>query len=279
LLSVPTAIEINGVEFDSNDRSLATIRSSDLILVDTDRMREVFVDRNKDLENRVHVHETFVTDPEKFRPLDRDDCCHLLGLSPDCIRIVHTSSFQSWHDFQTIVDAVLQLEGKSEKDIEVVFVGNGPLKANLEKTLTQRLGGIRFRFPGSVEHEKIALYLGASDIALDLFTRSRLENGKNMGAYKLYEYAVCNKPIVTAVSEDFVPPDWARDNFALIPPEDPQALAAAIGRIIHNPLEWAKKAATAGDYVRANLNWDRATRTTLVHLERLIAENGTALAK
>jgi glycosyltransferase involved in cell wall biosynthesis len=64
-------------------------------------------------------------------------------------------------------------------------------------------------------------------------------------------------------------PDMARDGAALlVPPEDPAALAHAIGEIVHSPELASRMSREAAEAVRTSLAWPRVAELTLDAYER-----------
>jgi len=267
---VSVVLEVNGSNLLENPNTQRSLKVCDRILVDNstlaDDLRESFPEHG----DKIRIHLTFVTDADHFRPIDRVTACETLGLDPGVLRLLHVSSFQPWHDFDTMITAVQELEKRFQIPIELRLIGDGPLRKPLLKRIVSEGLDKLITIPGRVKHFELPGHIAMCSAAIDLFTSDRLEGGKNLGAYKIYEYMACQRPVITAVSSNYSPPDWARDNLALIPPEDSEALIAAIETITDYPSIWEEKATHARNHVRTHNTWRAATETTLVHLEELM---------
>jgi len=62
-------------------------------------------------------------DREKFRPLDRADVCHRLGIDPNRRRVLYVGNLLPVKGPTVLAWAADQMQ-----DVEVVFVGSGPEK-------------------------------------------------------------------------------------------------------------------------------------------------------
>jgi glycosyltransferase involved in cell wall biosynthesis len=277
--NVSVIVEINGNEIFENPATRRSFHVCDLILVDNIQLAKDIITTFPEHGSKVRTHLTFVTNAEHFRPMEQAVACNLLRLDRSVLRLLHVSSFQHWHDFNTMIQAVRLLEKRFQGKIELQLLGDGPAWDRLQACiLTEKLDGI-VKMPGRVSHGELPNHIAASDITIDLLTSKLLEQGRNMSAVKIYEYMACSRAVITAVSQNYSAPEWARDNLALIPPEDPNALAAAIEDIAGAPMVWAEKAQKACQHVRQHHTWHAATETTLAHLQTLVEQRETQLEK
>ena len=124
-------------------------------------------------------------------------------------------------------------------DATLLVVGDGEERARLE-----RLAGDRVRFLGAQPREQVLRVLRAADVAV---LSSRWENFPHV----LVEALAVGTPVVaTAVGGV---PEIVEDgvNGLLVPAEDPEALAAALRRVLEEPgLRDRLAAATAGSVER-----------------------------
>ncbi|MEP3145192.1 glycosyltransferase family 4 protein [Qipengyuania citrea] len=259
--------EINGLEGINSHATRQTMRICDLALVDSDGMRNEFSSTFPEFDEKIKRHLTFVTDPKCFYPIRKLDATKDLGLSEDTIKVIHVSSFQPWHDFDTMVSA---FEGLCDitGPIQFFFIGDGPERANVIRR-AREAGLVGAEFPGRIRNSDLHKYINCADVCVDIFSSDRLL-GKNLGAYKIYEYMACARPVITAVSDNFSPPDWARDFLYLIKPSSPAELRSALLNVLANSEDWNFKAKEAMLYVQKNQTWSKATDTTLHHLYELM---------
>jgi len=269
---IPVAYELNGTEILNHSLFPMMISSCDLVFTDSQTMTERFVDALPGQRHKVREHDTFVTDTHSFFSRDKDECCAELGIDGKKFRIIHVSSFQDWHDFETIISAFEQVSVSAKVAVELVLVGHGPQFGSIRERASQSPAGSTIRMVGRVAHQELNTWIGASDLALDVLSEQKLRSGKNLGAYKLYEYAACCRPTITAISSEFVPPLWAAKAFGLVPPGNVGRLAREINSVLERPDYWSGRAAYAYDYVRSYKTWKSATATTLRHLSTYLED-------
>jgi glycosyltransferase involved in cell wall biosynthesis len=141
--------------------------------------------------------------------------------------------------------------------LHLAVVGDGPVRAELER-LAERLGVVhRVHFLGHCDHTTVATALAAADVAiapypaLDTFSFSPL---------KLYEYLAAGVPVVaSAIGQIPYVLDHGRWG-TLVPAGEADALAAALRRVIGDP-EARVRAAAGREHALAHHGWsDRARR-------------------
>lgn len=140
-------------------------------------------------------------------------------------------------------------------DAVFVVVGDGPSQADLEALAASVGVADRVLFVGRQEHEAVMRYIRAADV----FVLSSRTEGLS---HVLLETLLVGTPAVaTRVGGN---PEVLTDavNGLLIPPEDPDALAAAIRRLIDDPA-LAARLAEAGLSRSADFSWDATVRQTL----------------
>jgi len=139
----------------------------------------------------------------------------------------------------------------------LVFVGDGPLRAELQAQ-AQALGlAEQVHFAGAVPNETLAAWYSAADI---LVLASRSEGWANV----LLESMACGTPVVaTAVggTGEVVTADGVG---RLVPPSNPVALAEGVESLLADPPDRAKVRAHAEGF-----GWDESTAAQL-HLFRSV---------
>jgi glycosyltransferase involved in cell wall biosynthesis len=271
-INKPLVLELNGLEFLDDPKFERRARLCDRLLVDDPIMARHCLEALPSLAHKIGEHSIFAINPALFAPQGKEECCRKLSVSPDPFRMIHVSGFYPWHDFDTILAALERVVARTSQNLELLLIGDGPRRSSIAAAVKSRGLESFVKLPGKIPHKLIATHIGSSDLAIDLFSARRLDEGKNLAAMKLYEYAACCRPVITAVSSDFVPPEWAGKSFGLIPPEDPESLAGSILSVIQEPEKWRLRAHLAAEYVREHKNWHAAARNTLVHLEEILKE-------
>src|SRR5690606_5498993 len=97
----------------------------------------------------------------KFSPDSRDAFRSELGWSDDKKYLVSVGRLAKEKSFDLLIEAFAQLE---RPEAELVIIGSGDEKSNLEK-LAQTLGlSERVTFTGLIEFDEVPKYLAASDL-------------------------------------------------------------------------------------------------------------------
>jgi glycosyltransferase involved in cell wall biosynthesis len=211
---------------------LRALRASRAVFCRSDALREKL--RAEGIEARTVYNGI---DREKFRPLDRVECCRKLGLDPDRKRVL-------------FVGNLLPVKGpgvlaRAQVDAEVIFVGSGP-----EKIVAGRCVGAR-------PHDEIPVWMNASDV---LCLPSLNEGMPNVAL----EAMACGVPVVASRVGGV--PEILHEgvNGFMVPPADPVALAEALRRALAT--KWDR------DAIRASVgrfDWDVNARTVLETLRKI----------
>ena len=173
-------------------------------------------------------------DRQKFRPLNRTECCRKLGLDPDRKRVLYVGN-------------LLPVKGptilaRANVGAELVFVGTGPEPV---KTV------------GARPHEEIPVWMNASDV---LCLPSLHEGLPNVAL----EAMACGLPVVASRVGGV--PEIVREgeNGLLVPASDVSALAAALQTALATA--WDREAIRR---TVERFDWGLNARTVLDVLERV----------
>ena len=108
--------------------------------------------------------------------------------------------------------------------VDVVVLGDGPMRETWMTLAAEQQGRARFVFPGEVGDDQIRAYLVASRmLVLPSVTRAEA-----FGFVQL-EAMACGVPVISTAVETGVP--WVNQTGIVVPPQDEHALREAIGRL------------------------------------------------
>lgn len=161
-----------------------------------------------------------------FRPLDKMDCRRRLGLELGQRLVCFEGSLYPWHDVTTLLAAMHHIRAENVS-IDLIIVGDGPLRSSLESQAHQLdLAGV-VKFVGEVPYEDVPYYIGASDLGVAPLTRDRNER-IGVSPMKVYEYVACGRPVVVTRLPGIA--EWVeRERIGrLVEPNDPEDLARRI---------------------------------------------------
>lgn len=261
-------LELDGTEPLRSAHFATLLDAVDLVLVQEGQeasLRRAFAESFPAAAPKLAGHAHPATDPDHFRPLDRFACRARLGLPPERRILLHASSFQTHHDLGTATAALRLLADRTAQPM-LILAGDGPGRRPVRRAAGDLVRSGRLLLPGFVPYDRLPLYLGAADLCLDLCTAAKLREG-NLNGFKLLEYLACARPVVQSVDPGLPLEDWAARVLALVPAEDPAAVAAAVQRVLADPEGWAERAAAGRRWVRRRRTWARAASSTVERIE------------
>jgi rhamnosyl/mannosyltransferase len=123
--------------------------------------------------------------------------------------------------FEYLVDAMRTVDGR------LLVLGDGPLRASLERRAAERGVTDRVAFLGEIQNKEIVPYYHAADV----FALASVARSEAFGIVQL-EAMACGLPVVNTSLDSGVPFVSRHGLTGLtVAPEDPDALAAAINRL------------------------------------------------
>ncbi len=190
-------------------------------------------------------------DRERFHPRDRDEARRALGLG-DLGRIVlYVGHLADHKGAQDLFDASERL-AQTHPDATVVFVGDGPLLATLQRSS-------RVRAVGRVPHERIATYLAACDV---LSLPSWDEGMPNV----VREAHACGRPVVATRVGGIPEAVYHEALGRLVPPSNPPALAEALAAQLDAAPISAERIVALAEVP----SWEESAASLMASLERAI---------
>jgi glycosyltransferase involved in cell wall biosynthesis len=162
--------------------------------------------------------------------------------------------------FEYLVRAMVHIDGK------LILVGDGPLRACLERTACE--SGVRQRviFAGEIDNRKLAPYYHAADV----FVLPSVERSEAFGIVQL-EAMACGKPIVNTRLASGVPYVSVDGVTGLtVPPRAPVALAQAVTRLLDDSELRAQFGSAGIRRVRTEFTAERMAMRTLALYNEIV---------
>lgn len=148
------------------------------------------------LEKMVVVHNGANT--ELFKPMDKDLCRRELNLNKDGKYLLFVGNLVPWQGVDDVIKAIPSIL-ETIPETELLIVGDGPQRNELEK-LARTLGlSEAISFTGFVSYDSVPTYMGASEIC---FAPKKVL-GSGYSPLKLYEYMACGRPVIASRVEGF----------------------------------------------------------------------------
>lgn len=135
-------------------------------------------------------------------------------------------------------------------DAQVVIIGDGPLRGQLERVARDLGIADRVTLLGAQQRDRLKQYVHAARV----FAFPSVTSAEAFGIVQI-EAMAAGRPVVNTALTTAVPNVARHEREGLtVPPDDPQALAAAIGRLLDDP-ELARRLGAAGQ-ARARAEFD-----------------------
>jgi len=186
-------------------------------------LRQQLIDENRFPPERITSVPTGI-DSRRFAPGDRAAARAATGLPADATLIGIVATLRSWKGHRFLIEAFARLE---DPRVRLVVVGGGPQREALEALVAGMGLADRVRLAG--DQADVLPWLQA----LDVFA---LPSYANEGVPQaLVQAMLCGLPCVT--TDVGAIPEAARDGETalVVPPQDVDALAAALARLIADP--------------------------------------------
>jgi len=264
LTKIPLVLEVNSPmalenrEFNRNVLSLPffpewterlNLRLATRVYTVSEALKQYFVqqgiaaDKISVVPNGVNVHE--------FGPAVSGDNVRARYHFSDEIVIGFVGSFHYWHGVEYFNDYVHELRKRCEK-VRFLFVGNGPLREELEVKFARNGLASNVAFAGYVDHADMPRYLAAMDIVVAPYPPMAFFY---FSPLKLFEYMAAGKAVVASrvgqieeLVEDGV------DGF-LFEPGDSRAFVEKSIELIESPNLRQQMGKQARDKMCKNYSW------------------------
>lgn len=162
-------------------------REANGLIVVSNYLKDHLIDMGVD-EKKVIVL-TNAADPVKFNPaIEGCEVRAKYGLGDSKV-IGFIGGFYPWHGLDMLIDSFLTIK-KENIRAHLMLIGDGPIKDKLTNKVKKLNIDNDVLFLGRVEHDKLAEYIAAFDIAV-------MPDSNNYGSpMKIYEYMAMGKPVI-----------------------------------------------------------------------------------
>lgn len=154
-----------------------------------------------------------------------------LKLEPAQRLVVYTGHLYAWKGVDVLAEAL----GSLGAAVQGLFVGGTPNELQRLRALLAANGWTNQTLVGPVPPQQVPLYQAAADV-LALPNSGKAEISRSYTSpLKLFEYLAAGQPIVASDLPSLREVLQDGETALLVPPDDPQALAQAIGRLLADP--------------------------------------------
>lgn len=200
-----------------------------------------------------------------FSPADRTEAVQSLDLDPDFRYICFVGNLAPWQGLGYLIEAMATVIRRCPL-ARLLIVGAGKEEAALlQKVQDFGLNSVCI-FIGSVPYAKVPAFISAATVCVAPFERRRNEK-TGLSPLKIYEYMSCGRPIVSSAMSGVIELINESEGGVLIPPEDVDALAAALVERLSDLPGSEVLGQNGRHYVTAGHCWSHVADRILVVLE------------
>ena len=219
-------------------------RGAAKIVTTGEALKRQLVEANRFRAERIESVPTGI-DAGRFRPGERAAARTKLGLPADATLVGIVATLRSWKGHDFLLRAMTSLP----QDIQLVIVGDGPMRTVIEEAIDRLELRPRVRMAG--DQQDVLPWLQA----LDLFA---LPSYANEGVPQaLVQAMLCGLPCVTTPVGSIA--ELARHEVTalVVPSRDTQALGAALARLAGDPVLRNELGVAARRYCVENFSYER----------------------
>lgn len=216
-------------------------------------------------EERVHVVPNAV-DPELFHPAPRaPQVRERLGIGDGPV-LGFVGGLRQWHGVECLPE-LLQSLVDDFPGVQLVLVGDGPLRAPLQTRLAELGLHERAVFTGALAHREIPAVIREFDVALAPYPR--LPHDFYFSPLKLFEYMACGAAVVAADAGQISELVQHGSNGLLYRAGELDGLVDCCQRLLFDPALQERLGAAAAYAVAAQYTWDQNARRVTEIIEGL----------
>lgn len=186
------------------------------------------------------------------------------GFTDDTPVIVFVGSFQPYHRAPWLLEVFSHLVSQTDVPVKLLMVGDGRERSLAESSAELYSLEDKVVFTGRVPYEAVPAYTAAGDIAVMPATNTY---GNPM---KVYEYMALGKAVVAPDQETITEIATHEQDILTFPPEDKDALAATLKRLLDDPALRARLGQNAARAIAEDHTWTKRGAVLLTEIERVL---------
>ncbi len=266
LSRLPVVMELNGVlrdellfqgrEVESSMQARAKKRLRGIMLRRLDAFVAVSNAAKEDLVQTYGVSEARIrvigngVNLERFRPLRKGESSAATGLEDHRPRAVFIGNLVAWRDLKGMIDA-FSLVLRHIPEAQLVVVGEGPERSQVEEWARSSLPRGSFLFPGEIPYDRVPHWIGAADVGM-LPEHVRTVD---ISPIKLFEYLASARPVVAF---DVAGLAFLRslDLGRLVPPGDIPSFGQALAELLSDSDLRSQMGMRGREYVERERSWE-----------------------
>ena len=238
-------------------------RHADSVVAPSEGLKRVLLQRELPAD-RVAVLPIWI-DTDEVTPLPRLNPWRAeQGIGTETLVVLYAGTIGLVSGAQYVVDVARRLQ---DRDVLFLFVGEGAARDEIAQRASE-LGLANIRLLSFQPRERLAEVQAAADISLVTLLPG---HGKTSLPSKVLGYMAAARPVVAGVEEDSDTAVWIRAGECglVVPPQDVEALAEGICRLVDNPVLRDRMGSNGRQYVVEHFSKAAALARYLAFFERM----------
>lgn len=228
-----------------------TLSRADAVLTVSESLRQHTLALGLE-SSRIHVLPNGVN-TALFRPEPRDPESRSRWNLGSGLILGFVGGLRPWHGVDILPALLEQLIGRYPS-LRLVFVGEGPLRSQLEMELREKGLHRHAVFTGALAHTEVPPLIRQFDVALAPYPEC--DHPFYFSPLKLFEYMGCGIPVIAAATGQITQIVRHEETGLLYSPGDLAALTANCDRLLSNPDEREILGKAAAEEIHAHYTWD-----------------------
>ena len=225
----------------------------DRVVVLTEGLRDLVIRRYRVAPERVVVLPSG-TDTRLFFPQDSTACRRRIGLGLDREYIGFVGSFYRYQGLQCLLEAMAIIR-RTVPSVHLLLVGDGEAAPELKQQADRLVLNPCITWAGRITYQEVPTWIGAMTLCVAPFRGDRGETSP----VKIFDYLSCGKPVIASAIPSVSATFTQETGVALVPPDDPEALAQAVLALLKDPDRQVRMAAMGRHFVEHRFSWIHLT--------------------
>ena len=266
LVGAQCVCEVNGEpvpDWSETDRTLKrrlkhwlasfALSRCDRVVVLTEGLRDLVIHRYRVAPERIAVLPSG-TDTRLFSPQDPSACRRRIGLDLDREYIGFVGSFYRYQGLQCLLEAMAIIR-QTVPSVHLLLVGDGEAAPELKQQADRLVLSPCITWAGRIAYQEVPTWIGAMTLCVAPFRGDRGETSP----VKIFDYLGCGKPVVASAIPSVSATFAQEGGVALVPPDDPEALAQAVLALLYDPERQVRMATMGRRFVEQRFSWNYLT--------------------
>ena len=175
-----------------------------------------------------------------------------MGLERDYIGFV--GSFYRYQGLQCLLDAFAIIR-RTRPSVHLLLVGDGEGALELKQQADRLALNPCITWAGRIPYQEVPTWIGAMTLCVAPFRGDRGETSP----VKIFDYLACGRPVIASAIPSVSATFLQEAGVALVPPDDPAALAQAVMVLLNDPDRQVRMASIGRRFVKQRFSWTHLT--------------------